>query len=92
MYVDGLVGNDTVNTLPPATIEACSDHCDPASRIEAGVDEAYRLIANLKDPDININLELVMAELLLDGIDKFVKPFDSLTKSLEEKIKALTPA
>jgi transaldolase len=92
MYVDGLVGNDTVNTLPPGTIEACADHCDPASRIEAGVDEAYRLIANLKDPDININLELVMAELLLDGIDKFVKPFDSLTKSLEEKIRALTPA
>jgi transaldolase len=92
MYVDGLVGNDTVNTLPPGTIEACADHCDPASRIEAGVDEAYRLIANLKDPDININLELVMAELLLDGIDKFIKPFDSLTKSLQEKIKALTPA
>jgi transaldolase len=92
MYVDGLVGNDTVNTLPPATIEACADHCDPASRIEAGVDEAYRLIASLKDPDININLESVMAELLLDGIDKFVKPFDSLTKSLAEKIKALTPA
>jgi transaldolase len=92
MYVDGLVGNDTVNTLPPGTIEACADHCDPASRIEAGVDEAYRLIANLKDPDIKIDLDLVMAELLLDGIDKFVKPFDSLTKSLEEKVKALTPA
>ncbi len=92
MYVDGLVGNDTVNTLPPATIEACADHCDPANRIEAGVDEAYRLIASLKDPDINIKLESVMTELLLDGIDKFVKPFDSLTKSLEEKIKALTPA
>ncbi len=92
MYVDGLVGNDTVNTLPPATIEACADHCDPASRIEAGVDEAYRLIASLKDPDIKIDLESVMVELLLDGIDKFVKPFDSLTKSLDEKIKALTPA
>jgi transaldolase len=92
MYVDGLVGNDTVNTLPPATIEACADHCDPASRIEAGVDEAYRLIASLKDPDIKIDLESVMAELLLDGIDKFVKPFDSLTKSLDDKIKALTPA
>ncbi len=92
MYVDGLVGNDTVNTLPPATIEACADHCDPASRIEAEVDEAYRLVASLKDPDININLDEVMAELLLDGIDKFVKPFDSLTKSLEQKMKALTPA
>jgi transaldolase len=91
MYVDGLVGNDTVNTLPPSTIEACADHCDPASRIEAGVDEAYRLIASLKDPDIKIDLDVVMDELLVDGIDKFVKPFDSLMKSLDGKVKALTP-
>jgi transaldolase len=91
MYVDGLVGNDTVNTLPPATIEACADHCDPASRIEAGVDEAYRLVASLKDPDINIDLDAVMDELLIDGIDKFVKPFDSLMKSLDGKVKALMP-
>ena len=92
MYVDGLVGNDTVNTLPPSTIEACADHCDPANRIEAGVDEAYRLVASLKDPDINIDLDAVMNELLIDGIDKFVKPFDSLMKSLDGKVKALTPA
>ncbi|WP_310489594.1 transaldolase [Chamaesiphon sp. VAR_69_metabat_338] len=91
MYVDGLVGNDTVNTLPPNTIEACADHCDPASRIEAGVDEAYRLIASLKDPDVNIDLDSVMGELLIDGIDKFVKPFDSLMKSLDGKVKALMP-
>jgi transaldolase len=91
MYVDGLVGADTVNTLPPNTIEACADHCDPASRIEAGVDEAYRLIASLNDPDININLDEVMDELLIDGIDKFVKPFDSLIKSLDGKVKALMP-
>jgi transaldolase len=91
MYVDGLVGNDTVNTLPPATIEACADHCDPANRIEAGVDEAYRLVASLKDPDVNIDLDAVMDELIIDGIDKFVKPFDSLMKSLDGKVKALMP-
>ena len=91
MYVDGLVGNDTVNTLPPNTIEACADHCDPASRIEAGIDEAYRLIDSLKDPDVNIDLDSVMGELLIDGIDKFVKPFDSLMKSLDGKVKALMP-
>jgi transaldolase len=91
MYVDGLIGTDTVNTLPPNTIEACADHCDPASRIEAGVDEAYRLIASLKDPDVNIDLDSVMSELLIDGIDKFVKPFDSLMKSLDGKVKALMP-
>jgi transaldolase len=89
MYVDGLIGDNTVNTLPPNTIEACADHCDPASRIEAGVDEAYRLVEMLKDADVNIDLDAVMAELLTDGIDKFVQPFDSLMKSLDTKIKAL---
>jgi transaldolase len=89
MYVDGLVGPNTVNTLPPNTIEACADHCDPANRIEAGVDEAYRLVASLKDPDINIDLAAVMDELLIDGIDKFVKPFDSLMKSLASKVSTL---
>jgi len=91
MYVDGLVGADTVNTLPPNTLEACADHCDPASRIEAGVDEAYSLIASLKDPEIDIDLDRVMDELLIDGIDKFVKPFESLMKSLDGKVKSLTP-
>ena len=91
MYVDELVGPDTVNTLPPNTIEACADHCDVASRIETGVQEAYQLIESLKDPDIDINLDEVMDELLVEGIEKFVKPFESLTASLEEKIKHLQP-
>lgn len=91
MYVDELVGPDTVNTLPPNTIEACADHCDVASRIETGVEEAYQLIESLKDPDIDINLDEVMDELLVEGIEKFVKPFESLTASLEEKIKHLQP-
>jgi transaldolase len=81
MYVDELVGPDTVNTLPPSTIEACADHCSPASRIETGVDEAYQLLESLKDADIEINLNEVMDELLDDGIDKFVKPFESLMAS-----------
>lgn len=89
MYVDELVGPDTVNTLPPSTIEACADHCDVASRIETGVPEAYTLIESLKDPDIDINLDAVMDELLADGIDKFIQPFNSLMKSLEDKAKQL---
>jgi len=89
MYVDELVGKDTVNTLPPATIEACADHCDPGNRIESDVDKAYHLIESLKDPDIDINLDEVMAELLDEGIDKFVKPFESLMSSLESKVEHL---
>ena len=91
MYVDELVGPDTVNTLPPNTIDACVDHCDVASRIETGVDEAHQLIESLKDPDINIDLDQVMLELLEDGIDKFVQPFESLMQSLSEKINRLSP-
>lgn len=89
MYVDELIGPDTVNTLPPNTIEACADHCSPASRIETGIDEAYQLIENLGSPDIDINLNEVMDELLDDGIDKFVKPFESLMSSLDEKVQKL---
>ncbi|MDZ7962875.1 MAG: transaldolase [Aulosira sp. DedQUE10] len=91
MYVDELIGPDTVNTLPPATIAACADHCDVASRVETGVEEAYNLIESLKDPDINIDIDTVMDELLVEGIDKFVKPFQSLMNSLEEKVKLLSP-
>lgn len=91
MYVDELVGPDTVNTLPPNTIEACADHCDVDNRIETGVTEAYNLIENLKDPDIDIDINQVMDELLTDGIDKFVQPFQSLMQSMEEKIKKLEP-
>ncbi|MCF2146312.1 transaldolase [Desmonostoc muscorum LEGE 12446] len=91
MYVDELIGRDTVNTLPPATIKACADHCNVGERLETSVDEAYKLIENLKDPDINIAIDTVMDELLVEGIDKFIQPFQSLMNSLEEKIKVLSP-
>ncbi|NEQ27157.1 MAG: transaldolase, partial [Microcoleus sp. SIO2G3] len=91
MYVDELVGHETVNTLPPATIEACADHCNVADRVESNLDEAYQTIESLKDPDINIDLDKVMADLLTEGIDKFVQPFQSLMESLEEKVRKLQP-
>ncbi|WP_066382822.1 MULTISPECIES: transaldolase [unclassified Anabaena] len=91
MYVDELIGPDTVNTLPPGTIDACADHCNVANRIETGVESAYQLIESLKDPDININLDHVMDELLIEGIHKFVQPFQSLMNSLENKVKLLSP-
>jgi transaldolase len=90
LYVNELIGPNTVNTMPPNTIEACADHCEIASRIEINLEAAYEAIETL--PEIGINLNQVMADLLEDGIDKFIKPFDSLLASLEAKIKQLTPA
>jgi transaldolase len=83
MYVDELIGADTVNTLPPATIKACADHCDVANRLETRIEEAYTLMDSLKEPDIDINLDQVMAEVLDEGIEKFVQPFESLMESIE---------
>ncbi|AFY86302.1 MAG: Transaldolase [Chroococcidiopsis cubana SAG 39.79] len=91
MYVDELIGPETVNTLPPNTIDACADHCDVANRVESNVEEAYKLIENLKDPDVAIDIDQVMDELLVEGIDKFIKPFESLMQSLEEKVAKLSP-
>lgn len=91
MYVDELIGAETVNTLPPVTIDACADHCNVQSRVETGVAEAYQLMESLKDSDVNINIDEVMDELLVDGIDKFVKPFESLMNSLQTKVKQLSP-
>ena len=89
MYVDELIGPDTVNTLPPETIEACADHCDVASRVEQNVDQARHTLDALAE--VGIDLDTVMDELLDEGIDKFVQPFDSLMKSLEEKVNTLSP-
>ncbi len=89
MYVDSLVGPDTVNTLPPETIEACADHCDVDSRLEQDFEAAQTLIATL--PELGIDLDQVMAELLEEGIDKFVQPFNTLMQSLEEKVRHLSP-
>lgn len=91
MYVEELVGPNTVNTLPPNTIEACADHCEIANRVETNVEAAYKLMESLKDPDVDINIDEVMDELLVEGIDKFVKPYESLINSLQEKINRLSP-
>ncbi|MEM1172401.1 MAG: transaldolase [Cyanobacteria bacterium P01_H01_bin.35] len=91
MYVDELIGPDTVNTLPPQTIDACVDHCHVDNRVETNIEVAKEVIESLKDPEININIDQVMDELLAEGIDKFIKPFTSLINSLEEKVKKLAP-
>jgi len=72
------------------TLRLCSV-TTAGDRLKTGVQKAYTLIENLKDPDINIDLDTVMDELLVEGIDQFIQPFQSLMNSLEEKIKVLSP-
>jgi transaldolase len=90
MYVDNLVGANTVNTMPPETIAACIDHCDIEDRIEINLDDANLVLANLAK--VGIDLDQVMIELQTEGVDKFVKPFASLMNSLQNKVSQLIPA
>jgi transaldolase len=82
-YVEPLIGPDTVNTLPPETLEAYRDHGNPASRLEEGVEQAAVVLQRL--PELHIDLTQATQQLEDEGIDKFNKPYDSLLHTLEEK-------
>jgi transaldolase len=82
-YVEPLIGPDTVNTLPPETLEAYRDHGDPAPRLTEGVDRAAAVLARL--PDLGLDLDQATQQLEDEGVEKFNKPFDSLMATLEGK-------
>lgn len=84
MYVEPLIGPDTVNTMPTETLDAYRDHGDPAPRLEAGVAESARQLEQLEA--LGIDLSEVTRRLEAEGIEKFVKPFDSLMQTLEEAL------
>jgi transaldolase len=83
LYVDSLIGPDTVNTLPPATLKAFMDHGQIRRTVDTEVDEARRRIQALSD--LGIHLDAVTQTLLDEGVAAFAKPFDSLMNSIAEK-------
>lgn len=92
-YVDELIGPHTVNTMPTETIEAFGDHGTVnCNAVTSDVQIASNLLNSLSDEDIQIDLDVVMDELLTEGIDKFVSPYDSLLESLEGRMKQVATA
>jgi transaldolase len=87
MYVEQLIGPDTVNTLPPATIDAFRDHGVVARTVDADYAGAERTLADLAK--VGIDLDDVTSKLLRDGLASFQKSFDSLTAGLAKKSAAL---
>ncbi len=90
-YVEPLVGEHTVNTLPEATIDAFRDHgrVVPGSILE-GVEAAMEVPQLLAALDIDLGE--ATAALVEEGLEKFEQPFDALLNNLAEKRTALTPA
>ena len=83
LYVDNLIGPDTVNTLPPATLKAFIDHGRASVTIDKDVAAARSRLSALAD--IGISLETITKQLLDQGVAAFAKPFENLMRSLEEK-------
>jgi transaldolase len=83
LYIDELIGPDTVNTMPPATMEAFRDHGRVAETLTQEVGEAHQLLADLAAH--GIDLQAITEELQTDGVAAFVQSFETLTAAIAGK-------
>jgi transaldolase len=87
IYVEELIGNDTVNTLPPATLEAFRDHGEVRMSVAENVADAERTLAALEANGVSI--QEVTDRLLVEGLASFEQSFVTLLAGLERKRSAL---
>jgi transaldolase len=87
LYVDSLIGPDTVNTMPDATIDAFADHGTVARTIDADPDEAQRVLTQLTE--VGVDLADVARTLEAEGVAAFAKSFDELLQKLNDKAASL---
>ena len=90
LYVDELIGPNTVNTLPPATLESFTDHGKIAETLTKELGEARQQLAKLAE--LGINLNTVTEKLQQDGVVAFAEPFEALMKSIAAKREKLLAA
>ena len=88
LYVDSLIGPDTVNTMPEGTIAAFSDHGTVARTVDADVDGARAELAAIAEA--GVDLDAVTHKLELDGVKSFSDSFDSLLETVSERLGAVT--
>ncbi len=87
LYVDQLIGPETVNTVPPATYTAIRDHGTPKLTLTEGLAECRTLFDDLRG--VGIDIAAVTQKLQEDGLASFVTSFDTLVESIESKRDAL---
>jgi transaldolase len=90
MYVEELIGPDTVDTMPQETIEAFQDHGKVADMLESGLDEATRLFEQLGDA--GVDYDDVVETLEREGVQKFSDSFAELLEGIESKRGELVAA
>ncbi len=90
LYVEELIGPQTVNTMPLETIEAFIDHGQVERTLDRGLDDAKQALREVEASGISI--ERVTDELIEEGVASFAKSFDELLETIESKRKELAPA
>jgi transaldolase / glucose-6-phosphate isomerase len=89
-YVEALVGPDTIDTLPPATLDAYRDHGHPEVRIDAALDRAHEVMAQLKSA--GIDFDAVTKKLELDGVASFTKSYRTMLDTVTMRREAAVVA
>ena len=90
LYVEELIGPETVNTMPQETIEAFQDHGRVADTLETGIDEAHRLLEDLAAA--GVDYDDVVRVLEEEGVQKFIDSFEELLDGVRSKKHELVGA
>jgi transaldolase len=90
VYVEELIGPETISAMPEETIRAFQDHGRVEARLESGLEEAGRLLVQLSEAEVDY--DDVVATLEREGIEKFVAAFDGLLRHIAEKHRDLARA
>jgi len=88
MYLDELIGPETVTTVPAKTLEAFADHGSPQPRIQEGIEEARALMSQLQE--VGIDIQQVTDELIEEGVKTFEEAFDKLLNTIKAKAGGVT--
>jgi transaldolase len=86
-YVEALMGPETVDTMPPATLEAFRDHGHARVTIEDNLDEERGVLARLEE--VGISLDEITQQVLDEGVAKFVEPFEKLLSATDSRRKEI---
>ncbi len=86
-YVDSLIGPQTVNTIPPQTLEAFGDHGKAELTLEQNLSDARGHIEALAS--LGISMQTVTDELELEGVDKFARSYASVLKTVAKRARSL---
>ena len=91
LYVDNLIGPDTVNTMPDQTIEATRDHGKAERTVDKDVEQAHQIMREIQDAGVDVE-DIVLHQLVDEGVASFAKSYQDLLDTIEKKSSELAHA